>query len=116
MVILCLKLKKSSENAKKIRRLNKEQIKQQLIDSIINSDIIEREELNKKAGKVEKSKDAATITKQYEEIIRTKKKKLKLIDKYPKLMMSSVTLGFLKNYYKDIKEIENPNENPNEFE
>ena len=26
-----------------------------------------------------------------------------LIDKHPKLMKSSVTLGFLKNYYKDIK-------------
>ena len=28
-----------------------------------------------------------------------------LIDKHPKLMKSSVTLGFLKNYYKDIKQI-----------
>ena len=38
----------------------------------------------------------------------------KLIDEYSKLMKSSVTLGFLKNYYKDIKEI--CDENPNEFE
>ena len=38
----------------------------------------------------------------------------KLIDKYPKLMMSSVTLGFKKSYFKDITEI--CNENPNEFE
>ena len=30
---------------------------------------------------------------------------LKLIDKYPKLMKSSVTLSFLKNYFKDIKQI-----------
>ena len=29
----------------------------------------------------------------------------KLIDKHPKLMKSSATLGFLKNYYKDIKQI-----------
>ena len=28
-----------------------------------------------------------------------------LIDKHSKLMKSSVTLGFLKNYYKDIKQI-----------
>ena len=39
---------------------------------------------------------------------------VKLIDKYPKLMKSSMTLGFLKNYYKEIKQI--CNENPNEFE
>ena len=38
---------------------------------------------------------------------------LKLIDKHPKLMKSSKTLGFLKNYYKDINQI--CNENPNEF-
>ena len=42
----------------------------------MNSDIIEIEEFNKKAAKVEKSKDAATIIKQYEEIIRTKKKNI----------------------------------------
>ena len=37
----------------------------------------------------------------------------KLMNKRPKLM-SSVTLDFLKNYYKDIKQIYN--ENLNEFE
>ena len=37
----------------------------------------------------------------------------KLMNKHPKLM-SSVTLDFLKNYYKDIKQIYN--ENLNEFE
>ena len=37
----------------------------------------------------------------------------KLIEKYPKLMKSSIGLGFLKNYYKDIKEI--CNENAKEF-
>ena len=29
----------------------------------------------------------------------------KLIEKYPKLMKSSVTLTFLKNYFKDIKKV-----------
>ena len=38
---------------------------------------------------------------------------VKLIDNHPILMKSSVTLGFLKNYYKDIIQI--CNENPNEF-
>ena len=146
---------KSSENDKKTRRLNKEEIKQQLIDSIINTDIIETEELNEKADNAEKSEDAAAIAKQYEEIIQTKKKNIiciayhqgklfkrfkekenfitlvsgfnvhkntiifkinivKLVDKYPKLMKSPVTLRFLKNLYKDIKQI--CNENPNEPE
>ena len=38
----------------------------------------------------------------------------KLIDKHPKLMKSSITLGFLKIYYKDVKQIYK--ENSNEFE
>ena len=39
---------------------------------------------------------------------------VKLIDKHPILMKSSVILGFLKNYCKDIKQI--CKENPNELE
>ena len=58
------------------KRLNKEEIKKQLIDSIANKDIIETKELNEKAGKVEKPEDAAEIKTQDEEIIRTKKKGL----------------------------------------
>ena len=57
-----------------IRRLKKEEIKQQLINSLINSHKIETEELNEKADKIEKSEDAADIIKGYEETIRTKKK------------------------------------------
>ena len=34
----------------------------------------------------------------------------KLCKKFPKLMKSSIGLGFLKNYYKDIKDICNKNE------
>ena len=30
---------------------------------------------------------------------------VKLVDKYPKMMPSSVSLNFLKSYYKDIKNI-----------
>ena len=66
----CLQLKKGSENTKKTRTLSKEEIKKKLIDSIINNDIIETEELNEKAGKAEKTKDAAAIIKQYEDIMR----------------------------------------------
>ena len=45
---------KCSENAKKTR-LSKEEIKQQVIDSIVNIDIIDTEELNEKADKADKS-------------------------------------------------------------
>ena len=34
----------------------------------------------------------------------------KLCEKYPKLLKSSIGLDFLKNYYKDIKEIFNENQ------
>ena len=47
-----------------------------MIDSIFDNDITETEELNKKADKVEKPEDAATIIKQYEDIIHTKKRNI----------------------------------------
>ena len=64
-------MKNGSDNTRKIRRFTREEIKQQLIDSFINSDKMETEELNEKADKVEKSKDVAIIVKEYKEIIRT---------------------------------------------
>ena len=126
-----------------------------MIDSIVHNDITETEELNEKTDKREKPKDAAAVIKQYEDIIRTKKKNIisilyhqekvfkrfkdkekfiklvnefkihkstitfkinifKLADKHPKLMKSATGLGFLKNYYKDIKQI--CKENSKEFE
>ena len=59
----CLQPQKGSENTKKTRRLTNKEIKKQLIDSIINNGIIETEELNEKADKVEKPEDAAAIIK-----------------------------------------------------
>ena len=73
VVIFYLQMWKGSKNGKKTRRLNKD-VKKQLIESIVNSDIIENDELNKKAEEVQKPEDAAAVIKQYEEIIRTKKK------------------------------------------
>ena len=56
------------------KRHNKENIKQQLIDSLVNNDTIETEELKKEANRVKKLEDAADVIKQYEEILRTKRK------------------------------------------
>lgn len=46
-----------------------------MIISLTNNENVETEDLNEKDDKVEKSKDAATIIKEYEDIIRTKKPK-----------------------------------------
>ena len=146
MVIFYLQMWKGSENAKETKRLSNEELKKQLIKSMVNNGMIETEELNKKEEEVQKPEDAAAVIRQYEDIIRTKKRNiisiayhqrkvfkkfkdkekfiklvnefkvrkstiifklniLKLIGKYPKLMKSSIGLGFLKNYYKDIKKI-----------
>ena len=67
-------LERGSENTKKTRRLAKEEIKEQLIDSITISNVIQIEELNEKTVKVESPVDAAAIIKEFEEIIRTKRK------------------------------------------
>ena len=138
-----------------MKRLNEEKVKQQLIDSLVNNDTIETEELNKEAEKVQKPEDPADNIKQNVEILRTKRKGIlsvtyhqgkvfsrfyekekfmklvskfkihkntiickinvfELVDKHPKLMRSSVALGFMKNYFKDIKGI--CQKNSSEFE
>ena len=74
MVIFCLQMWKGSENAKKTKRLNHEEVKKQLIESMVNNDVVETQESNKKAEEVDKPKDNAAIIKQFEDIIRTKKK------------------------------------------
>ena len=112
---------------------------------------LEFDDLNKEAEKIQDPEKAAEIIKQYEDIIKTKKKgtinvafrqgqifkrfkekekfaKLvnelrirkatiifkinvfKLCKKYPKLLKSSIGLGFFKNYHKDIKAICKENE------
>ena len=125
----CLQPQKGSENTTKRRRLSKEEIQKQLIDSIINNDIIETEELKKKnitskayhQGKVfkifrDKEKFIKLVNdfKVHKSSIIFKTNIFKVIDNNPKLMKSSVTLGFLKNHHQDIKQI--CNKNSNEFE
>ena len=65
---------KGSENTKKTKRLNHEEVKKQLIESMVNNDVVETQESNRKAEEVDKPKDNAVIIKQFEDIIRTKKK------------------------------------------
>ena len=131
---------------KKAKRLSKEEIKKKLLDSMTIDEIVEFDDLNKEAEKIEDLEKAVEIIKRYEDIIKTKKKGIinvayhqgqvfkrfkekekivklvselrihkttiifrinifKLCKKHPKLLKSSIGLGFFKNYHKDIKAI-----------
>ena len=70
----CFEWWKGSENVKKIKRLNEGEVKQLLIESLVNNDKIETEELNERAENVDKLEDADNINKEYEKILRTKRK------------------------------------------
>ena len=141
---------KDAEDSKKTKWLSKEEINKQLLESIIINEVVESEELNKKAEEIQESEEAELI-KQYEYIIKTKKKGIiriayyqgkvfkrfkekenfvklvsqlgthkntiifkinvfKLCERYPKLLRSSIGLGFFKNYRKDIKTVCRDNE------
>ena len=64
---------KDAEDSKKTKWLSKEEINKQLLESIIINEVVESEELNKKAEEIQESEEAELI-KQYEYIIKTKKK------------------------------------------
>ena len=136
---------------KKAKRLSKEEIKTKLLDSMTLDKIVEFDDLNKEAEKIEDPEKAAEIIKRYEDIIKTKNKGIinvvyhqgqvfkrfkgkekfaklvselgihkttiifrinifKLCKKHPKLLKSSIRLGFFKNYHKEIKAICEENE------
>ena len=136
---------------KKAKNLSKEEIKTKLLDSMTIDEIVEFDDLNKEAEKIQDPRKAADIIKRYEDIIKTKNKGIinvayhqgqvfkrfkekekfaklvselgihkttiifrinvfKLCKKYPKLLKSSIGLGFFKNYHKDIKAICEENE------
>ena len=137
---------KGVADSKKAKRLSKEEIKKQLLDSMIIDENLEFDDLDKEAEGMQDPEKAAEIIKRYEHIIKTKKKGIinvafhqeqifkrfkekekfaklvselgihkttiifkinvfKLCKKYPKLLKSSIGLGFFKNYHKDIKAI-----------
>ena len=66
VVIICLQRWKGSENTEKAKRLSHEEIKKQLIESIVINDTIETDELNKTAEEVQKPREATAFIKQYE--------------------------------------------------
>ena len=59
---------------KKTKRLSKEEIKTKLLDSMTIDEIVEFDDLNKEAEKIQDPEKAADIIKRYEDIIKTKNK------------------------------------------
>ena len=73
-LFFCLEMWKGVTDSKKAKRLSKEEIKKQLLDSMIIDEVVEFEDLNKEAKEMQDPEKAAEIIKQYEDIIKTKKK------------------------------------------
>ena len=67
-------MRKGLADSKRAKRLSTEEIKEQLLDSMIIDEVAEFENLNKEAEEVQDPEEAAKIIKQYEDIIKTKKK------------------------------------------
>ena len=67
---------------KKTKLLSKEEIKQQILVSMIIDEVVVSEELNKEAEEIQKPEEAAEVIKQYEYIIKTKKEGIKSIEYY----------------------------------
>ena len=142
---------KGVAGSKKAKRPSKEEIKKQLLESMIIDEVVEFEDLNKEAKEIREPEKAAEVIKRYDDMIKMKKKGIisvayhqgkvfkrfkekekfvkliselgihkttiifkinvfKLREKYPKLLRSSIGLGFFKNYQKDIKVVCEENE------
>ena len=61
-------------DSKKRKRLSKEEIKMQLLESMIIDEVVEYEHLKREAGEIQDPEKAAEIIKRYDDIIKTKKK------------------------------------------
>ena len=67
---------KGAVDSKKAKRLSKEKIKKQLLDSMVIDEVAELDDLNKKVEEMQDPEKAAAIIKRYEDIIKTKKKEI----------------------------------------
>ena len=67
---------KGVADSKKVKRLSKEEIKKQLLDSMVMDEVVEFDHLNKEAKEIQDPEKAAEIIKWYKDIIKTKKKEI----------------------------------------
>ena len=132
-------------DSKKAKRPSKEEIKKQLLESMIADEVVEFEDLSKEAEEIREPEKAAEVIKWYKDIVKMKKKGIisvayyqgkvfkrfkekekfvklvselgihkntiifkinvfKLCKKYPKLLKSSIGLGFLKIIIRPLKQ------------
>ena len=61
-------------DSKKAKRPSKEEIKKQLLESMIIGEVVDSEDLSKEAEEIREPKEAAGIIKRYDDIIKMKKK------------------------------------------
>ena len=67
-------MSKGAADSKKTKRLSQDEIKKQLLESIIINEAVESEELNREAQEVQDPEKAAKVIQEYENIIKTKKR------------------------------------------
>ena len=67
-------MSKGAADCKKAKRPSKEEIKKQLLQSMIISEVVEFEDLNKEVEEISEPEKAAEVIKRYEDIIKIKKK------------------------------------------
>ena len=56
-----------------MKRLSQKEIKKELVNSLVNNNMVEIEELNEQVGTVDNPGDAADLVKKYGEILKTKR-------------------------------------------
>ena len=57
---------KGAADSKKTKRLSKNEIKKQLLNSVIINEVVESEELNKDVEEIQEPEEAAKVIQQYE--------------------------------------------------
>ena len=67
-------MSKGAADCKKAKRPSKEEIKKQLLQSMIIGEVVEFEDLNKEVEEIREPEKAAEVIKRYEDIIKIKKK------------------------------------------
>ena len=65
---------KGAVDSKRAKHPSKEEIKKQLLESMIIGKVVESEDLNKEAEEIREPEEAAEVIKQFKDIIKTKKK------------------------------------------
>ena len=72
---------------KKTRKLTHDEIKKQLIESMLVNEMVESDKLNKQAEEVQDAEEAAKVIQKYKNIIQTKEKGI-------------IKMAFLKKFKK----------------